>query len=183
VGDPDVIEQEIVVLYREHAPGLMRYGSDLAGDHGLSEDAVQEAFFRYFTARGDGRPIPNPRAWLYRVTRNYLLDLLRSAETKEEVGIEDLPDEPDRRPDPETVLHQMEAVRGLWQSLTPRERECLRLRVEGLRYDEICRVLDIKTGTVAALLARAHQKLRRGLEPQRAGRPHLALPEETSYVP
>jgi DNA-binding NarL/FixJ family response regulator len=37
--------------------------------------------------------------------------------------------------------------------------DCLRLRTEGLSYDEIAAALDIQPGTVGALLNRARQKL------------------------
>jgi DNA-directed RNA polymerase specialized sigma24 family protein len=48
----------------------------------------------------------------------------------------------------------------LYPDLSPREIECVRLRAEGLRYEEIAGVLGLQSGTVGALLARAHKKIR-----------------------
>jgi predicted DNA-binding protein (UPF0251 family) len=53
--------------------------------------------------------------------------------------------------------------------LSPREMECVRLRTEDLRYEEIARVLGLQTGTVGALLARAHGKIRKAVSDARSG--------------
>jgi DNA-directed RNA polymerase specialized sigma24 family protein len=41
--------------------------------------------------------------------------------------------------------------------------ECVRLRTEDLRYEEIAIVLGLQAGTVGALLARAHLKIRKAV--------------------
>ena len=46
--------------------------------------------------------------------------------------------------------------------LAPREFECLRLRTEGLDYNEIANAMSIRPGTVGALLHRVGQKMRLG---------------------
>lgn len=66
----------------------------------------------------------------------------------------------DWRQHPESAVQQSEIDREL-RLLAPRELECVRLRIEGMRYDEIAAALDIRPGTVGALLARAVTKLRR----------------------
>ena len=52
-----------------------------------------------------------------------------------------------------------EALAGLSSLLTPREKECLRLRAEGLAYRDIAKVLNISLGNVSAKLSRAVRKL------------------------
>jgi RNA polymerase sigma-70 factor (ECF subfamily) len=47
------------------------------------------------------------------------------------------------------------------QSLSKRQRLCLELRAQGLRYEEIAKLLNIKTSTVAELLRRGFERLRR----------------------
>jgi DNA-directed RNA polymerase specialized sigma24 family protein len=41
--------------------------------------------------------------------------------------------------------------------------ECVRLRMEDLRYEEIAAVLGLRAGTVGALLTRAHDKIRKAV--------------------
>jgi DNA-directed RNA polymerase specialized sigma24 family protein len=55
----------------------------------------------------------------------------------------------------------MQAAQRIAESLSERELECLRLRTEGLSYGEIGVAMQVRTGTVGALLARAHEKIRR----------------------
>src|SRR5215469_13075213 len=77
---PPQIEREVVVLYEAHAASLLRYATSMARGQAEANDAVQEAFLRYFVERRYGRQIANPPAWLYQVLHNFLLSALaRSA--------------------------------------------------------------------------------------------------------
>ncbi len=153
------IEQELVQLHQECAPGLLRYAAAISRDEELARDAVQEAFLKYFVERRLGRAIDNPRGWLYRVLRNHLLDRLSSAEARREV---DAAEAEGAAAPSQTDAHllQAEAARELKTVLTLRELECLRLRAEGLSYEEIGSVLEIRPGTVGALLTRVYRKVR-----------------------
>jgi RNA polymerase sigma-70 factor (ECF subfamily) len=155
------LETEIAELYRDVASGLFRYASVLARNRETAWDAVQEAYLRYFIARRGGRQIHDPKAWLFRVLRNVLLDVLKRHHVQKEVAIEQARESADLRPDPECEFGELELSRQTWESLAPREQECLKLRAEGLRYEEIAGVLGIRSGTVGALLARAQRKIRR----------------------
>lgn len=153
------IKQEVMGLYQQHAAKLTRYAASLAHNHDGARDAVQEAFLRYCIERRYGRQIEHPRAWLYYVLRNYLLDRQRSAGNREVIA-EDLDQLPGGHSNPEGILHRSELVQQIAERLTGREFDCLRLRAQGLGYAEIAGVLGIRTGTVGALLARAQKKLR-----------------------
>lgn len=150
-------------LYTLHAPGLLRYAYSMINDTGTAQDALQEIFLRYFVARSEGRQFMDPKAWLYRVLRNHLLDILKSSNMKNEIAIDRIEEPPDGWNDPERRYHRAEMARNLARALAPRELECVRLRAEGLSYDEIAEVLDLRQGTVGATLARAHKKVRRAL--------------------
>jgi RNA polymerase sigma-70 factor (ECF subfamily) len=50
-------------------------------------------------------------------------------------------------------------LRSVLQALPERERRCLYLRAEGLRYRDIARTLDISLGSVAKSLTRALARL------------------------
>ncbi len=150
-------------LYQLHAPGLLRYAFNMINDTGSAQDALQEIFLRYFMARSEGQQFADPKAWLYRVLRNHLLDTLKSSSVKNEIAIDKIEDPADDCSDPERRYHRAEMARDLARSLAPRELECVRLRAEGLSYDEIAEVLDLRQGTVGATLARAHKKVRRAL--------------------
>jgi RNA polymerase sigma-70 factor (ECF subfamily) len=147
-------------LYGEYAPSLLRFGLTLGATQEIAQDAVQEAFLRCFMARREAERIENPRSWLFRVMRNYILDELKSPAVRSRVDLEGASQSPDGGIDPESQYRRSEVFRALARRLTPRELECVRLRAEGLRYAEISEVLGIRCGTVGALLARAHAKVR-----------------------
>lgn len=157
------MEQEMSALYTLHAPGLLRYACSMINDVGAGQDALQEIFLRYFVARSEGQQFIDAKAWLYRVLRNHLLDTLKSSSVKNEIAIDKIEDPLDGSNNPEHHYHRTELARDLAMALAPRELECVRLRAEGLSYDEIAEVLDLRQGTVGATLARAHKKVRKAL--------------------
>ena len=58
-GDPVTagIEQEIRELYADEAAGMLRHAVSVAGNSETAQDAVQEAFLRFFIARTAGQRI------------------------------------------------------------------------------------------------------------------------------
>ncbi|HLK46732.1 MAG TPA: sigma-70 family RNA polymerase sigma factor [Bryobacteraceae bacterium] len=154
------LDEEIVRLYEEHATALSRYAASFAQNQEGARDAVQEVFLRYFIERRYGRIIGNPRAWLYHVLRNYMLDCHRRVNNREVID-ENLDHLPSGQQNPERILQSSEIARELKSVLSEREFECLRLRAEGLDYAEICDVMGIRIGTVGALLSRVQKKIRR----------------------
>jgi RNA polymerase sigma-70 factor (ECF subfamily) len=155
-------EQATIKVYEEYAGALLRYAGQLAASHDEARDAVQEVLLRYFVERRFGRKIENPRAWLYHVLRNYLLDQIKAAPNRREVqagNVDALILE--NHENPENLLQRSQMAREIAQVLSGREFTCLTLRGEGLSYSEIAQVMDIRIGTVGATLSRAQEKLRR----------------------
>jgi RNA polymerase sigma-70 factor (ECF subfamily) len=160
---PEQLEPEIVRLYEACYAGLLRYAMTIAADRHLAEDAIQECFLELFVAWQNRQPIASPKAWLYRVLRNRLLNHARRAALSPVVASEAVRDFADHRADPEACCWHEEVCRGLRAVLSAREMECLHLRLEGLAYREIGAILGVQTGTVSATLANAVRKARRAL--------------------
>ena len=155
---PD-LEQEVAAAYAEYAGPLLRYAASVLRSREAARDAVQEVFLRYFAERRFGRCVENPRAWLYRVLHNYLLDLLDRTVNKWETAV--IPPELRARGhNPEEIASRSQAARQIASTLTRRELDCLRLRADGLSYEEAAEALGVSAGTVSALLTRVHKKLR-----------------------
>jgi len=177
----------MAALYSSHSAGLLRYAFSLIKDTGGAQDALQEIFLRYFMARREGRSFNDPKAWLFRVMRNYSLDILKSSSVKNEVGSGEIRETFASHNDPEKHYRRTEMARDLAKLLSPRELECVRLRAEGLSYDEIAEVLNLRQGTVGATLARAHKKIRQAFgyadetKEQLLRAPCAAVQEENSY--
>lgn len=72
-------------LCDQHAAALWRYAWRLTGDHAHAEDVVQETLLRAWqhpNVLSDGQ---SPRAWLFTVARNMIIDDRRSARFRHEV--------------------------------------------------------------------------------------------------
>ena len=158
------LEREVVSLYDEYALVLFRYAASIADSEESARDAVQETFLRYFVERRYGREIVNPRAWLYQVLRNYLCDRMTTAAAQREIPAVNVDHVPDDKSDPEAMAEKSQMAQVIASSLSQRELECLQLRTEGLSYEEIGSAMAVRIGTVGALLARAHEKIRRRVE-------------------
>jgi len=176
------LECEVADLYTREAAGLTRYATTLAQDRDAARDAVQEAFFRYFLCRSSGQVISSSKAWLFRVIRNYILDQKRAASRKTEdlELVRNL-----ASPGPAAAAAGWaDLLDGLPRiGLSPREIECLRLRMEDLRYGEIAGVMGLETGTVGALLARAHGKIRKAVNADGGRALTGTLTGEKRYAP
>jgi RNA polymerase sigma-70 factor, ECF subfamily len=156
------IEQEVLAAYDQFAANLFRYAFALGRDTGLAQDAVQEAFLRYFLALLRGEVIYHDKAWIFRVARNYVLDRLKEYAHRNCVSLDakEIASLPDPRQAGEDYAWEERFNQALG-ALSPRERECLRLRAEGFKNKEIAEVLNLRLGTIGTLLARGLNKIRR----------------------
>lgn len=161
----NAFEGEVIDLYRQNASGLFRFAEALVRDREMAQDALQEVFLRYFVARSSGQEIQNSKSWLYRVIRNYLLDRVKEASFKNKASLEEAEGIPDVSSDPEQQYLRAFTRKQILRVLAPRELECLQLRAEGFDYQEIARILGVRSGTVGATLARALNKIRKTLNP------------------
>lgn len=147
-------------MYELYSGVLMRYAWTLTGDGWLAQDAVQECFLRYFALRRQGQAIDKPRAWLMAVLRNYLLDARRKRGPAENAALEAAAGRPDPLQDPYGSLRGLELEQVLAKQLSARERDCLQLKLQGMKQSEIASALGLRNGTVGVLLSRASRKLR-----------------------
>lgn len=148
----------VTALYDERAEEFLHFAMSIARDEELAKDALQEAFMRFFVAVSKGAEITSPRAWIYRVMHNYLLDRIKETRRCREYEVYDERSWPSRDIEDECTQHEL--MRRFRKALTAREYDCLHLRTEGLRYEEIAATLNLASGTVGALMCRAARKIR-----------------------
>jgi RNA polymerase sigma-70 factor (ECF subfamily) len=143
-------ERAFSIIVRTYEQPVYNYVLRLTGDRSLSEDLTQEVFLRVF----QGLPSFSLRSrfttWLFQVTKNRVLDELRSLERRPRslMSIEDAPplevyDAPYERA--ETIDALWRAVEDLNVDL----KMALLLRdVVGMSYAEIADALEITLATV-----------------------------------
>ena len=80
-ADANAIRQ----LWDQHAPALWRYAWRLTGDSAHAEDVVQETLLRAWQHPHVLSNGQSPRAWLFTVARNLVIDDRRSARFRNEL--------------------------------------------------------------------------------------------------
>ena len=172
-GDNGAFE-ELLLLHQKKVYNLCLRMSANADD---ALDLSQEAFLRAWRALGQYQCEASFSTWLFRLTSNICIDFLRRKKRRQETSLTESYEDsdegaelsvPDTQPSPEqqamTNETRIELVRAMEQ-LSPEHREILQLRViEGLAYEEIAEILDIRVGTVKSRLARARLALRKILK-------------------
>jgi RNA polymerase sigma-70 factor, ECF subfamily len=154
---------EVSTLYQERGEEFLHYALSLGRDDELARDALQEVFMRFFVALCEGEVIASPRAWIYCVMHNYLLDRINETHQHEARLREVLRGQESH--DIERECLRKEFLRLVPATLTAREFDCFRLRAEGMRYREIAASLHLSSGAVGTLVHRAIRKLRTLMAP------------------
>ncbi len=146
-------------LYRELYPTLVRFSRGIVGSQSDAEDAVQDAF----AAAAGAKPAADPRPWLFRITRNASIDLLRRRRPSVSLDSDGAPDPSARANGPHdaaVLTERLELLRIGLETLPERGRTALLLReLAGLPYREIGQVLDTTEGNVKVLIFRARSSL------------------------
>ena len=147
-----------VLFERYHVP-LFNFYLKLTGSRPLSEDLVQEVFFRILKYRHSYRPETGFRAWMYQIARNARIDHFRKHRPENSW-------EPEMSPavaPVDTAQQSQEALllhRALMQ-ISEDKREVLVLsRFQDMKYEEIAQLLGCEVSTVKTRVHRALQDLR-----------------------
>jgi len=162
VRDGDV--ERIGVLFDRHHRMLFNFFLRLTANRGLSEDLVQEVFFRMLKYRQTFQAGTNFTAWMYQIARNAHLDQARKHR------LEIVPDDEttwgnvaSAGLDPHEQMEQTQQIGLLRRALAKlplEKREVLVLsRFQNLKYGEIAEILDCEIGAVKVRVYRATREL------------------------
>ena len=173
-------EQEMALLYRKYAPGLLSYVRMHMSSAEDAEDLVVEVFLA--AIENSTFPALSEKAqqlWLWRVTRNKVIDAYRRAKTRQHVTLEHVADGlfEDEMFSPEYAALRQEDYIDLYahlQSLPPLQQQILRMRFgQDLSCREIATTLGKQENVVRVTLSRSLNLLRkiysRGREEQIRG--------------
>ena|SRR6266850_3211286 len=159
-------EADVLLLFDECAPGLRRYVGSFGLGGAATEDLVQEVFLALFKHLCLGRPATNLKGWLFQVAHN--LALKQRHKTLQRQATEGAWDAElterviDRAANPEERLadeQRRQRLSEILRLMPERDRRCVYLRAEGLRYRDIAKTLNVSLGSVAKSLVRAVARL------------------------
>ena len=160
-------EQEMALLYRKYAPGLLSYVRMRIISEEDAEDLVVEVFVAAIeNAKFGALSEKEKQLWLWRVTRNKVIDTYRRAKTRQNVTLEHVAEDlfEDEMASPEYAALRQEDYMDLYahlQSLPLLQQQILRMRFgQNLSCSEIATMLGKQENAVRVTLSRSLNRLR-----------------------
>ena len=157
VGDGDL--GGLAVLFERHHRSLFNYFVHVNGNRDLSEDLVQDVFFRMLKYAKTFKPDRSFTAWMYQIARNAHVDSIGKKKFEVTLGDREfasanMMDENLKRKQEVALLKQAMA------RLPLEKRELLVLsRYQNLKYEEIAGILGCDIGAVKVRVYRAVRAL------------------------
>ena len=148
-------------LLREHGAALGRLVAVYESDSAEREDLTQEIALAVWRALPSYRGTCSERTFVYRIAHNRALS--HRARRRRSMASDELPDVADPAPGPDGVANaheQHERLVAAVRSLPVSMRQCVALRLEGLKVAEVADVMGLTETNVAVRLSRARARLR-----------------------
>jgi RNA polymerase sigma-70 factor (ECF subfamily) len=152
-------KQAFMSLYERYRERLFTYCCRMLGDRERAKDALQDAFLKAYQNAGMYQSGTNVAAWLFRLTRNVCIDILRTR--KEHDPIDELQL---AIGEPAADVMLQEALTDEIEKLPEIYREAVVLRdVQGHSYEEIAAITGTALSTVKFRIFKARDTLRQRL--------------------
>lgn len=173
-------QENVEQIFSEHQPKLKAFIRKRVPNKEDSEDILQDVFYQLLKTIDDSlNPIEQLSAWLYRVTRNIIIN--KAKKKKEEVLDDDEDDDndtiinefseilfSDNNPTPETEYMRSlvwEELEKALSELPPEQREIFELtELEGLPVKDISQATGLSINTLLSRKHYAVKHLRKRLE-------------------
>lgn len=167
-GDLEAFDA-LVRRYQERIYGLVYH---MTAHHENAADLAQEAFVRAYRALPGFKRDSSFFTWLYRIAVNLTLNFLKQRRHRGQLSLDDLDHQAEHDPDlvalvsdktprREAVLRELqERLNVALQKLSEPHRMVVVLHdVEGLRHEQIAKIMKCRVGTVRSRLHYARQQL------------------------
>lgn len=157
--------EQLGPLFERHHVKLFNFFLRLTGQRAVSEDLVQDVFFRMLKYRKSFAARRPFRPWMYQVARNALMDQRhRSNGCSPEEESNAAEDMPSQEPTPDFQVmrgQELELLQEALARLPLEKREVLVLsRLQNLRCEEIAAIVRCEVGAVRVRIHRALQDLK-----------------------
>lgn len=163
-GDEAAFEE----LVKAHQGHVYKLAMKLTGSHEEALDVSQEVFLKAYRSLGSFRGESRFSVWLYRLTCNASMDIIKRSRRS---ALVPMPtdgdgaelDIPDLSPTPEEQVERRETLRAVREAIGELDGEKRRILLMreygGMTYSQIADLLGIEEGTVKSRLARARAAL------------------------
>lgn len=157
----ELTQHDVSTLVRDHASELQQFLTRRLGCIDTAKDLVQDTFLRVLQNR-PGEVLGNPRAFLFRVATNLLIDHHRRQQHRATVTLDD-PERPldhsDQAPSLETVVWSKQQVARLTRAIEELPPKCrqvfLLIKFHHCTHAEVATKLGIAQSTVVKHMIKA----------------------------
>ena len=152
----------LAVLFERYNMPLFQYLLHLSRNRALSEDVVQEVFFRVLKYAGSYDPRFAFNVWLYRMARNAYFDAAHKRRGETWGGeLDSMPSDDAVADELVSRKQEISLLQRALKQLPEDKREILVLsRFHDMKHEDIAQILKCETGTVKVRVYRALKELR-----------------------
>ncbi|WP_208728449.1 RNA polymerase sigma-70 factor [Chitinophaga alhagiae] len=159
------------VLFREYYARLCHYAFQFTADAELARDIAQESFVSYLARQEEVSTHPAAvRNFLYTAVRNACLNTIRHNKVVEKFIQEQAAGAPGTEAAAINTIIRTEVLAAIHRALDSLPEECARIvrmgYIDGLKNQEIAKMLNISVNTVKTQKRRGLQLLRLRLPPE-----------------
>jgi len=160
VDENELISQHVADFIHQHRDELSRFIARKLGSEDVSADILQDAFLR-LSSRQSPESIANPRAFVFRIVANLVIDYQRLSVNRlsQDVDDEFLHAIPEDLPCPEKIYQYQQRLGAIHDAIEDLPETCRRVfymnRVEGYSYSEVAERLNISESMISKHLAQA----------------------------
>jgi len=90
--DKEEIKKEFTKIYYQYIDSIYRFFYLNSDSQEVAEDLTQETFSRLWKALNSQEKIEKPRAYLYRLARNLIVDFYRKTQKNQEILLDSMPE-------------------------------------------------------------------------------------------
>lgn len=156
-------EEKFKVLFREYFSSLCIFAYHYLADMELSKDVVHDVFTGLWESTIQLDQLLNEKGYLYTLVRNQCFDVLRKQNVRNRYASTLNLSEKESDEYMEYEILREETYRQLDQAinrLPERSQEILRLKLSGLKNQEIAEKLQLSINTINTLKTNAYKMLR-----------------------
>ena len=154
----------------QQVPALRRYARALTGEHSAADDLVQDCLERALSRAHLWRRPDSLRGWLFAIMHNVHANHRRAAARRPQINELNEDTHSAVAPSQLDSVHVSQVAAAVGLLAEDQRRVLLLVALEGMKYEEVARLLGVPVGTVMSRLSRARDRLR---ELMRRGAPAL----------
>ncbi len=160
------LKKDFTNTYDEHSDAIFRFAYFKLNDTEKAKDIVQDTFVKFWEYISADSELQSPKALLYKIATNTIIDLYRKRKTFSLDTLADDGFDPAYEPEKDDFeRHEAEAVLEAINTLEDKDRDIMFMRyVEGLAFEDIAEAVGDRPNTIAVRVHRLLKQLRQYLK-------------------